>query len=82
MTATILPKAWMGMNFDFEPSAVRICCRCPDRDEAETLARSLDLPMTHGECPDCVEAFMQALATMRSIGSFIDSRPRLNVRPT
>jgi hypothetical protein len=55
-----LPAAWMGYASDSKKfCAVRVCCYCPDKAEAEKLAHPL--PVSHGICPACYAAQSKAI---------------------
>lgn len=59
----LVPAAWLGLAADFHDYAtVRICCRCPDRAQAEARAKADGYLTTHGYCQSCFEATMADIA--------------------
>lgn len=49
-----LPSAWMGFAAPRSGRAcVRICGWCPDKDEADRLAKNGGCDVTHGMCKEC-----------------------------
>lgn len=56
MNATLdqLPVAWLGYAPHFEAfTCVRICAWCPDKKEADKLAKDAGLKVSHTCCEKC-----------------------------
>jgi hypothetical protein len=50
------PAAWLGYSPKFKPKlCVRICMDCPDKAEADALALTEGLQMSHTICPQCYQ---------------------------
>ncbi len=49
-------KAYRGIG---EGGFVKVCGWCPDKAQADAVAKKHGLETSHGMCPDCLTAYMK-----------------------
>lgn len=56
-----MPAAWLGYSPEFKDGfCVRICAWCPDKPQADALAKAENLGISHSICPSCFQDQQEA----------------------
>lgn len=61
----LMPRAFVGINWQFKPPAVRICAACADKPKCESLAARAGLDQTHTLCTVHYQKVMSEIASLR-----------------